>query len=152
MRFLKKFNELNDPYDQYISNLEKICNESLAYLIDEGFTISIKDNKVNYQAIEINISKVGKESYFIWSEVKDDIIPLLELLSEKYEFEEVKPIHFNEFIYGTRGILDTYSYAYSYSDVINNTGDFIDDEVSFHDDTDTINCIQIYLKQPKPLD
>jgi hypothetical protein len=151
MRFLR-FNEFNDPYDEYISNLKKICEESLAYLIDDGFTISIKDNKVNYQAIEINISKVGKESYFIWSEVKDDIIALLELLSEKYEFEVVNPIHFNEFIYGTRGILDTYSYAYSYSDVVNDTGDFIDDEVSFYDDTDTINCIQIYLKQPKPLD
>jgi hypothetical protein len=151
MRYLKKFNELNDPYDEYINKLKKICEEALAYLIDEGFSVVVKDNKVNYKPIKITISKIGLESDFKWSEVKDDIIQFIEFISESYELEE-EPINFNEFIYGTRGILDTYSYSYSLSDVVNNTGDFIDDEVSFYDDTDSINCIDIYIKQPKPLD
>ncbi len=146
MKFLKRFNELNDPYDEYISNLYKICNDALVYLIDEGFSISIQDNKVNYKPIRIDVNPEGNglKSSFKWSEVKDDIIPLLELISEKYELEE--PIDFSQVI------LNTYTYSYSLDDVINNTGDFINDEVSFYDDTDDISYISIYIKQPKPLD
>ena len=51
MIYLKKFNEVNDPYDDYINKLEKISNDSLARLIDEGFIISIKDNKGSYDSI-----------------------------------------------------------------------------------------------------
>lgn len=146
MIYLKKFNEVNDPYDDYINKLEKISNDSLAYLIDEGFIISIKDNKVNYDSIEIKISKNRTDSYFKWSEVKDDIIQFLEFISESYELED-EPINFVENI-----SLDTYTYSYSLDDVINNTGYFVNDEVSFYDDTDDISYILIYIKQPKPLD
>jgi len=146
MIYLKKFNEVNDPYDDYINKLEKISNDSLAYLIDEGFIISIKDNKVNYDSIEIKISKNRTDSYFKWSEVKDDIIQFLEFISESYELED-EPINFVENL-----SLDTYTYSYSLDDVINNTGYFVNDEVSFYDDTDDISYILIYIKQPKPLD
>mgnify|MGYP003478237252 FL=1 len=151
MIYLKKFNEVNDPYDDYINKLEKISNDSLAYLIDEGFIISIKDNKVNYDSIEIKISKNRTDSYFKWSEVKDDIIQFLEFISESYELED-EPINFVENFSNSGISLDTYTYSYSLDDVINNTGYFVNDEVSFYDDTDDISYISIYIKQPKPLD
>lgn len=148
MKFLKRFNEVNDPYDEYISNLYKICNDALVYLIDEGFSISIQDNKVNYKPIRIDVNPEGNglKSSFKWSEVKNDIIPLLELLSEKYEFDDFEPIHFSEVL------SDTYTYTYTLDDVINDSGYFINDEVSFYNDKNEISYLSIYLKQPKPLD
>lgn len=141
MKYIKTFEsiEFNDPYDEYINNFKKFCEEYLAYIIDEGFSISIKDNKVHYKPIKINIEPL--EGVFKWSEVKYDIIPFLELLSKKYELDgEYGPIELHE---------DTYRSTYTLYDVINGTGDFIRD--GYNNDSDDISYISIYVKQPKPI-
>lgn len=106
MKYLRSFNESIDSID--INELQKFCNDTLVYLKDDGFEIVIKEqtidndiknryNKVKNnrtgreQVIRIGISKsdykrIGKASkgtLFEWNDVKDDLIPFLELLRDK---------------------------------------------------------------------
>jgi hypothetical protein len=141
MKYIKRFEniEFKDPYDEYINKLRKFCVDHLAYLIDEGFSISIKDNKVAREPIRIDIEPV---SSFKWREVKYDIIQFLEFLSKNYELID-EPIELHE---DTAGI---YTYQYTLFDVINDTGDFTQD--GYNDDSNDISYISIYVKQPKPI-
>lgn len=107
MRYLRPFNESID-----INELQKLCDNTLAYLKDEGFEIVIKEqtidndvknryNKVKNnrtgreQVIRITISKsdykrVGnssKGSLFEWNDIKDDLIPFLELLRDNDNYK-----------------------------------------------------------------
>ena len=97
MKHLIKFNE-NFNYAE-LNKLKKTCEEYLRYLIDDGFSIRIDDkgdpNSIIKQPIVdidiINdIEKYSKNNWIVfreglsWSDVKDDIIPLLELLRENH--------------------------------------------------------------------
>ena len=85
MKYLKKFNESARELVELRNELKTFCDENLAFLIDEGYTI--------YQAsdsgkISIIITKTGlingKAIPFTWNDVKDDFIPFYELLKSKY--------------------------------------------------------------------
>lgn len=150
MKYLKIFNEFNDPYDEYIDDLQQFCEMYLAYLLDKGFKVIIDDNKVHYKPIRINISS---QNNFYWSEVKDYIIPFLQILSKKYELDSDEygnPIELHEVVpqNGSTGS-SIYSYLYSLNDIVNEIGDFLND--GYGDDVYEISYISLYLKQPKPL-
>ena len=78
------------------NELNKICDNHLAYLLDDGFNFNIdyvfstnKEKKI----YTITFGK-GKRSYrykekFNISEIKDDFILLLEILDTKYYLEEI---------------------------------------------------------------
>jgi hypothetical protein len=87
MRYLKKF-LITERVD--LDELQKLCDNTLAYLIDEGFKIEINQfNGKGYNGnAYISILLKKPNDIFYWSEYKDDIIPFIEYLYEKYNCEE----------------------------------------------------------------
>jgi len=110
MRYLKRFNESYDVKDkpQWFAELEEFCKNNLAYLLDDGYEVDCDNNAnifpeppgfcSNYEGdtgVIINLYNLGRVrngDAFNWSEIKDDYIPFLELLSKRYRL-----LHFNLF-------------------------------------------------------
>ena len=91
MKHLKPFNESKE---NLIEELKEFCSwNSLAYLYDEGFTISITSrDKVKYpdkQHILVTLGLKGQEpnpwEQYYWDDVKDYFIPFLQRLTRRYE-------------------------------------------------------------------
>jgi hypothetical protein len=62
--------------------IKELCNNSLAYLLDDGFLVSVKG--VNTIYINITKSKIDNiVRTFKWNEIKDEVIPLFLLLQDK---------------------------------------------------------------------
>ena len=77
MKHLRRFNEsLKDE-------LQDFCDTHLAYLIDEGFKVRIsKFEGDDYHQIMLGTSDPIN---FLWSEVKDQVLPFLHFLFKDYE-------------------------------------------------------------------
>lgn len=108
MRYLKyneEFTGITDPnLIKLVDDLKSFANDSLAYLIDDGFSISVgRKSYLPYffnhlglpefsilkrkgEVDEYNTAKVEK---FTWEEIKDDFIPFIEMCNEKYLFMNV---------------------------------------------------------------
>lgn len=104
MRYLKyneEFNEITDPdLAELVNEIKKLADDCLAYLYDEGFSVSV--GKKSYESFSSNIKNYLPEFYmvkkrgevdeyhtsmvekFTWEEIKDDFIPFLELCNDKY--------------------------------------------------------------------
>ena len=86
MRYLKRYNESVSEED-----LREFCESSLAYLMDEGFTIKIYGERtLPYSSLpkgqfNIWLQKDNAKSFFKWDEIKDYYIPFLQLLSNRYD-------------------------------------------------------------------
>ncbi len=78
MKHLKKFNESID-----YTELRKFCDENIAFLIDKGFHIYIRENRYA-DGTYVGITKKKGDGYFDWEEVKYDIIPFLVMLHNKF--------------------------------------------------------------------
>ena len=97
MKHLKRFNESLQPDE--IDQLKEFCENSLAYLLDDGYDISISlRDQVKYPDKPHIIVSLGlpNENYvplrpydgyrkFHWDDVKDHYIPFLQLLVRRYE-------------------------------------------------------------------
>jgi len=83
MKHLKRYNESLD-HDE----LEDFVESCLAYLLDEGFHVFIPkglsgDSTAIWLAISHQYS--ANTSSFTWDQIKDHYIPLLKLLSNRYD-------------------------------------------------------------------
>jgi hypothetical protein len=93
MIHLKRFNE-KIQWNRDRPELLKFCEEYLAYLLDEGFDVSVrlyeKENRLYRDGIrdEGYISIQSKNNTFKWNDVKEDFIPFLEMLVIKYDLVE----------------------------------------------------------------
>jgi hypothetical protein len=93
MIHLKRFNE-KIQWNRDRPELLKFCEEYLAYLLDEGFDVSVRlyerENKSYRNGIrdEGYISIQSKNNTFKWNDVKEDFIPFLEMLVIKYDLGE----------------------------------------------------------------
>ena len=93
MIHLKRFNE-KIQWSRDRPELLKFCEEYLAYLLDEGFDVSVrlyeKENRLYRDGIrdEGYISIQSKNNTFKWNDVKEDFIPFLEMLVIKYDLVE----------------------------------------------------------------
>ena len=77
MKHLRSFNE------SLKEELQDFCETYLAYLIDEDFKIRIsKFAGDDYHQIMIGTSE---QANFLWSEVKDQVLPFLHFLFKDYE-------------------------------------------------------------------
>ena len=86
MKYLKKF-LITERVD--LDELQTTCDNTLAYLIDEGFKVEINQfNGKGYIAILLRKFHGDRNDIFSWSDYKDDIIPFIEYLYEKYNCEE----------------------------------------------------------------
>jgi len=86
MRYLKRYNESVSEED-----LRDFCESSMAYLMDEGFTIKIHGQRTTpFSSLpkghfNIWLHKNNATEFFKWDEVKDYYIPFLQLLSNRYD-------------------------------------------------------------------
>lgn len=91
MKFLKRYSE------SILSNdIEEFCNDYLPYLLDDGFVCNF--GTLDFGRVGLVLEKEGNtqaiQQTFKWSDVKNDFIPFLHLLNEKYDIEF---IHINRF-------------------------------------------------------
>lgn len=74
MRHIKLFENFKDI------DFEDLCNNYLAYLKDEDFDVYINELSDRYS---ITIRKEDWGKLFNWDDVKDYLLPFLEMLSDK---------------------------------------------------------------------
>lgn len=140
MRYLKSFNEklgLNNK-----TELLDFCETSLAYLIDDGFSINCKFGNVSAGVIIIELEKIDNLNHsFLWDQVKDYYIPFLQLLNNRYDIIPYSNRVKNNVCFDT-----FFSEVYfSVEDVISDrVGDFNGDEFGHKDKT---HCISVKVKQ-----
>jgi len=79
MKYLKRFNESAN----FEERLKDFCETHLAYLLDEGFEIVLKDLDETYDC-EITVIREDERT-FTWNEVKDHIVPFIIHLNKEYE-------------------------------------------------------------------
>jgi len=98
MRHLKRFNESTDDIAQvcdiFNEELKDFCENNLAYLLDEGVEVEVKEtpglsaalnlNWYNPQTIKITLQDNPK----LWSEIKDHMIPFLIRLNNEYKIRQ----------------------------------------------------------------
>ena len=82
MRYIKRFNESK-------KELQELINGSLSYLLDDP-TIIVKIGQVlgedQYLVTLTKSSEDAKMDIMEWSDIKDSFIPLLQILSNDYDF------------------------------------------------------------------
>jgi hypothetical protein len=69
--------------------LEAFCQEYLAYLTDGKFECYVNSNDINTHITILDrdyndVNFPGRGRRFYWSEIEDDFIPFLQILSERY--------------------------------------------------------------------
>lgn len=79
MKHLKRFNENKENFKE---DLQEFCEKNLAYLLDDA-VLSIVERPGGYE--ELLLLRIKLNEPKTWLEIKDDIIPFLTLLNEKYE-------------------------------------------------------------------
>ena len=88
MRYLRKFENLQDRFTtDELSEIRNKCEMYLAYLVDNGFDIDIDNTESTHSCIDITQSNtLDAKLHFTetgdgvsWSEIKDNIIPLISL-------------------------------------------------------------------------
>ena len=111
MKHLKRFNEAADK--DKLLQLKDFCECYLAYLIDDGFIVDVKDSyfyrrdfwsankelKGNYQNNEAIIIIKHTDSFFKWNSVSDNILPFLQMLSKQYSIKHNKIAFRNTYKY-----------------------------------------------------
>ena len=87
MRYLKLFERI---YGDDESRVKKMCEEFLIYLLDDNF--QLKFFTESYDKISIHLTKKGvdKNLTFDWDDVKSDLIPLIEVLSQQTKNNDLK--------------------------------------------------------------
>jgi hypothetical protein len=88
MKYIKSFNEsLNDyEYYEFRDDITNFAEERLVSLLDEGFRLKIYDAVSKNVAIGFTIWLCkSDDSSFKWDDIKDDYIPFLQLISNKYK-------------------------------------------------------------------
>jgi len=97
MKHLKRFNE--SLQSDEVDELKDFCETSLAYLLDDGYNVSLSiRDKVKYPGVNHIVVSLGlpEENYvpfrpyegyrnFFWNDVKDYYIPFLQMLQRRYE-------------------------------------------------------------------
>ena len=89
MKYLKKFLITEGVA---LDELQSFCDNTLVELIDEGFKVVVNQSKDkgDYYHTSILLRKFhgDRNDIFSWSDYKDDIIPFIEYLYEKYDCDE----------------------------------------------------------------
>ena len=95
MKYLKRIFE--SLTEDEIIELREECETYLAYLLDEDFIIEMMPDQAHRirlmdMDIDIRKSESADDDQFLWDDVKDHVIPLIELFRKghfKYKLEKV---------------------------------------------------------------
>lgn len=81
MKYLKRIFESSDLSD--VNDLQDFCEMYLAYLIDDGFIVDV--SRTQFGTFKNSFSIVIRsESLVSWDQIKDKLIPFLEMLKKNY--------------------------------------------------------------------
>ena len=99
MKHLRRFNESVNKEEE----LQDFCETYLAYLLDDGFEVSVETSydhwKNNSEYLGITIKKTDN-GFFKWNDIKDQFIPFISVLSKEYKLNG-RCISFNGIRYYT---------------------------------------------------
>jgi hypothetical protein len=96
MKYIKLFEGWEDVvlyYDELLEEVKDFTEQSLAYLVDEGWELDFNiywNTRKGYTPVDsrcINIS-IEKNDGTSWDLVKDKILPFLQLLERRYELKD----------------------------------------------------------------
>lgn len=127
MKYLKKFENISNRNEQTLIDLQRFCDNHLAYLSDEGFRymVYISNTNTALPTFRIVIDKRDKDDggvlFFSIKEIEDELIQFLEYLREQYT---IIPFIGNEIEIKDRS---GYFYNYTIDDMSNNTGIYKED-------------------------
>ena len=98
-------------FEQFEEDLEDFCNNSLAYLLDDGFDLFIVDRAIylSKPVLTDNRDYGDDNKAFKWDYVKDDFIPFIELLSIKCNYKKYEK-HNNNIEFFTNDSNASYKY------------------------------------------
>ena len=129
MKYLKKFKATDSNFIKLKNEFTDFANDCLAYLVDQGFIISVKVRNTNtYDSCLLEFTLVKNEgdinfqNGWSWDSIKDDFIPFLELVKEKFIVDHI--VKFTTIGFGYYGKINTLNI------------DFV-----INDDTTTTRCI-----------
>lgn len=91
MKKIKLFESFNfDKHRSFTKELQKFCDDNLAYLIDNGYLFKLFDDNKGFS--EFILYKPNGHVYelFEFSDIKYDLIPFLILLNKTYEVTKYK--------------------------------------------------------------
>lgn len=91
MKYIKTFESLDDwvSKEKTRTRLEELCNDYLAYLKDDGFKTLIKKFSWSNGGYIIVIYK-DKFFKFTWEQIKDQLIPFLQVLNEEMQVYKIE--------------------------------------------------------------
>jgi hypothetical protein len=125
MRYLKSFSAIHslleqqsrESVDSFSDDLQDFCNHYLAYLLDEGFTVTLDNKFQDFYTIRLSCL----EDYeFLWDSVKDHYVPFLQMLARTYDLKQFAGGREVFFITGDHRHQNNLSY---YDDVISGVED-----------------------------
>ena len=73
-----------------MEEVKEFCENTLAYLIDEGMEINISKKNVEFIQVFAYIS--GDDKAFNWEEIKDDVLQFLELFDNKFGLSDLSDV------------------------------------------------------------
>lgn len=120
MKYLKPFNEgISDL--TYLEILD-FCEENLAYLMDDGFNVSVQSDSFNGQ-IDWEIRLRNSEN-LQWNYIENHLVPFFIHLDKEFELCNISNTHAKlEFFVKEYGINNGYKW-FSIQDLLNHTGDY----------------------------
>ena len=105
MRYLKRFESAKENLVFWFSDLINLTENSLVYLLDDGFELEYEDQKgcmyKNFDNLTEHIwvdlygPVEGEDQFnrtYTWSEIKDYYIPFTQLLKNRYELGKIVEI------------------------------------------------------------
>ena len=127
MRYLKTFENTSNKIEQTMIDLQRFCDNHLAYLTDDGFRYicSVSTTNTALPLFRIVIDKRDKDDgsilFFSIKEIEDELIQFLDFLRNQYT---VIP-----FMGSDIEIKNRYGYMYNYSieEMVNNDDGYSDD-------------------------
>ena len=134
-RYLKKFNESHNA-----DSLLELCENQLAFLIDEGYYVKIRKCFGEY-IISIRLKRDGT---FNFNEIKEEFIALYELLKEKYELVDYYNSKGNRHSYIEIITFEGENYVPTYVD-----SDTSEEIVLYSEDYKDVLCVSIKVKEEK---
>jgi hypothetical protein len=71
------------------NDLEKLCNNHLAYLIDSGYDVSVNEKHSGiYPLKSVHYSIIIVNKGFKWEDIKYDFMTFLEILTNSYKIDK----------------------------------------------------------------
>jgi hypothetical protein len=132
MRYLKSFSAMHslleqsrESIDSFSDDLQDFCNQYLAYLLDEGFSVTLDNKFQDFYTIRLSLGTVNynwveADAQFLWDSVKDHYVPFLQMLVRTYDLKQFAGGREVFFITGDHRYQNKLSY---YDDVVSGVED-----------------------------